>query len=132
MIDPVAEEPNEYIGFSKAQILSKTERGQKTIGHIKLDRVDLSQARAWWLLNIEILLLLVLYLPKVKTEARELLLWAMQPDAPYTAMTRAYLRNIVPKLANPATPHPIINPAHPLEHITRLVERHRAQLQTFI
>ncbi len=56
----------------------------------------------------------------------------MQSDAPYTAMTRAYLKNKTPKLANPETPHPFIKVEEPLKRINELVRKYQSQLQEVI
>ncbi len=129
LIDPTAEDPGEHLDFIKAQILHKTDRGQKTIKQIKLYRPDLTKERTQWLISINYLLLLVLFVPEVKNEARELLIWTMQPDAPYAAMARSYLRQKTPKLANPETPHPTIEPNNQFKHIADLMKQYSKQLQ---
>ncbi len=53
----------------------------------------------------------------------------MQPDAPYAAMTRAYLRQKSPRLATPDTPHPFVDLRQPLERIADLVEQYLGHLQ---
>lgn len=75
-----------------------------------------------------LLLLLVYHVPIAYTEARQLLIWSMQPDAPYTAMTRTYLRKIAPRLANPDTPHPFIEPRDQIKRMAYLVEKYQEQL----
>ncbi len=128
-LDPTVENPDEHLDFLRAQILSKTTRGRETIKEIKLYRTDLEQQRKWWLMQIDILLLLARFIPEAYTEARELLIWSMQPDAPYMAMTYAYLTEITPKLAHPEIPHPLIEINNPLERITKLVEQYNNQLR---
>lgn len=53
----------------------------------------------------------------------------MQDNAPYAAMTGAYLSEKTPKLANPAQPHPIIKIDEPAKRISELIEAYREQLQ---
>jgi uncharacterized protein (TIGR02646 family) len=129
LLDPTSEDPADHLDFFEAQILDKTLRGAKTIQIIGLDRAPLVEERARWLMTINLLLLLVCCVRPAYTEARQLLIWAMQSDAPYAAMTRAYLRRKVPRLANPDTPHPLIEPHNQREHIINLLERYRDQLQ---
>jgi uncharacterized protein (TIGR02646 family) len=108
LLDPTVEEPNEHIDFRSAQMIPKTTRGKKTIDQIRLNRVDLVKARKLWLLNIQSLMELAVSIPEAhKPAVREYLIWAMQDDAPYAAMVRTYLRQQMPKLANPVTPHPV-------------------------
>lgn len=128
LLDPTAEEPGEHLDFFGAQMGYKTERGQSTIKLIGLDRVPLLDDRAFWLNTINSLLLLLL-IPEASHAAREFLIWAMQADAPYAAMTRAYLHSKVPRLAQPALPHPFVQLEHPLQAIARLVEQYAEQLQ---
>lgn len=129
LLDPTTEDPNENIDFLGAQILDKTLRGAETIKLIGLNRTPLVEERAHWLMTINFLLLLLCGMSEIYTEVRELLIWSMQPDAPYTAMTRAYLRRKVPRLANPDTPHPSLEPRNQLERIINLVDRYQNQLQ---
>jgi uncharacterized protein (TIGR02646 family) len=128
-IDPTLENPNEHIDFLDSQILSKSVRGEKTIKEIRLDRIPLTEERARWLNNIRILLLLVLRDPTMHSQVRNLLIWAMQPDAPYTGMTRAYLREKTPKLANPESPHPMIQYQNQIKQIQKLIEKYEDELK---
>ena len=127
-IDPANENPAEHLDFLESQILHKTNRGNKTIQEIGLDRDLLTECRTLWLLNIKILLLLCCSVSKAYSSTKELLIWSMQPDAPYTAMTRQYLKMKAPKLANPVNPHPFIHLANPKERISELIEQYREEL----
>lgn len=128
LVEPTTEEPEEHIDFFAAQIFPKTYRGEKTIKLIGLDRSPLEEERARWLMSINTLLLLAL-IPDTYDEARELLIWAMQADAPYAAMSRCYLNEKVPRLANPEIPHPFVKSSNQIERIATLVEQYTEQLQ---
>jgi hypothetical protein len=52
----------------------------------------------------------------------------MQDDAPYSAMTRQYLRTKVPKLATPPTPHPRVDLDRPQAKLKNFIELHSAEL----
>jgi uncharacterized protein (TIGR02646 family) len=132
LIDPVYEDPAQHLGFLNSQILYKTDRGHKTIRRIRLDRIALQQRRSEWLITIRLLLLLWLKVPEASSTARDLLIWAMQADAPYTAMTRAYLNQVTPKFANPVVPHEVIHVDESFEIIRALVERHDKELGTLL
>lgn len=129
LLDPTTEDPGEHIDFLAAQIIPKTIRGKKTIEQIRLYRIDLEKARALWLLDIEKLLLLAIRVPEARTTARELLIWAMQDDAPYTAMVRSYLRRRVPKLADPAIPHSVVQLDEPARKLNDILNRYQTELQ---
>lgn len=129
LLDPTTEDPGEHIDFLSAQIIPKTIRGKKTIEQIRLHRIDLEKARALWLLDIEKLLLLAIRVPEARTTARELLIWAMQDDAPYAAMARSYLRRYAPKLADPAIPHPTVQLDEPARKLNEILNRYQAELQ---
>jgi hypothetical protein len=124
--DPANEDPAEHVEFLEAQILARTNRGDIIIGQIRLDRSDLLRERQQWLLFINNPLLLLLHLPSIK---RTLLIWALQDDAPYAALTRNYLAKWTPKLANPATPHPLLQLDNPLAMMRQIIEQHQQQLQ---
>lgn len=129
LLDPTVEDPGAHVHFLRAQIVPKTERGKRTIDQIKLDRSELEDARASWLLLIESLLLLALHVSEAKKQARELLIWAMQDDAPYAAMVRSYLHGCAPKLANPATPHPVVQLDEPNRKLTDILSKYNKELQ---
>lgn len=133
-IDPASEDPAQHIEFLNAHILGKTERGEITIKEIGLKRSDLVKYRKHWLSIVidPLLLLLVCGESEAKSEARTLLIWAMQSNAPYTAMTKTYLSQKTPKLANPESPHPSIEISEPLERISKLVEKYHSQLQQML
>ncbi len=133
LLNPIADEPGLYLDFQRAMILniSESERGQETIRLVGLARMPLRSERASWLCRIDSLLLLASsgHSAQVKTDSRSLLIWAMQVDAPYSAMTVAYLRSKAPKLANPAVPHPYIAEAEQVERIRELVEAHADEIR---
>jgi len=131
LLDPTTDDPSEHLDFLDAQILAKTHRGEQTISLVGLDCSPLDEERARWLIVIRSLSLLMC-LPAVRIEARELLIWAMQPDAPYAAMTCAFLRRIMPLFANPQVPHPLIHPADPIKRIDRLIKECSDQLAQLI
>jgi len=125
LIDPTTDDPTEHIGFVGAQILYKTTRGQKTIEQIKLNRIKLEQERARWLINVGHVLLLAIKVP----EARNFLIWAMQSNAPYAGMTRAYLNKFAYNLANPKFPHPIIKIEDYASYLSNLLQEYKDDLQ---
>ena len=128
LIDPTNEDPYHHIEFVGYVPLALTQRGAETIRLVGLDRTPLEEERSRWLTYINILLLLC-QTDELRAEARELLIWTMQADAPYASMTRCYLRQKAPRLANPAQPHPSINPHDPLVRIQQLVQTYAPMLQ---
>lgn len=126
LINPCNENPKKHIEFLGENALSKTQRGKKTIKLIGLERSPLKEERAKWLLQINSLLLLCL--TPARSTARQLLIWAMQPDAPYSAMTYCYLSEKTPKLANPKVPHSIMNFDDPFKRIAQLIENNKKYL----
>lgn len=128
LLDPTAEDPSMHLDFLRARVLGRTRRGEETIKLVGLDRSPLEDERALWLMKINLLLLLC-RVPEASAEARELLIWAMQADAPYAAMTRCYLRQKTPRLADPQIPHAPVTLHDPLEQIVALVEQHVDELQ---
>ncbi len=132
LLDPTAEEPSEHLDFLRAHVLAKTHRGEETVKLVGLNRSPLEEDRAEWLFKIHTLLLLCRWVPGVSKEARELLIWAMQADAPYAAMARCYLQERTPRLANPETPHATVTPYGPQERIAGLVEQFADQFQELI
>jgi len=127
LLDPTAEDPSMHLDFLRARVLGRTRRGEETIKLVGLDRSPLEDERAQWLMNIASLLLLCC-VPEASAEARELLIWAMQADAPYAAMTRCYLRQKTPRLADPKIPHAPVTLHDPQERIVDLVEQHADEL----
>jgi len=128
LLDPTAEDPSEHLDFLNARVLGKTRRGEETIQLVGLNRSPLEEDRAQWLIMTINTLLLLFRVPETSAEARQLLIWAMQPDAPYAAMTRCYLRRVVPRLANPETPHAPVTLRDPQARIADIVEQHADQL----
>lgn len=123
LIDPAKEDPELHLEFAGYTPVPKTERGAETIQLIGLDRTPLEEERSRWLTYINTLLLhCVSSEPEIKKEARELLVWAMQDDAPYANMTRCYLRQKTPRLAAPSAPHPHVSFSNPMQHIQQLVD----------
>ena len=120
-----------HLDFSGARILGRTQRGEETIKLVGLDRSPLEDERALWLMNIASLLLLCC-VPEASAEARELLIWAIQADAPYAAMTRCYLRQKTPRLADPQIPHAPVTLHDPQERIVALVEQHVGELYELV
>lgn len=100
LINPAHDVPADDLHFVRHKIFGDTRRGEYTIDLIQLDRDALNKARELWLLQIDCLLLLVLDGSEdVRAQARVYLIWAMQDEAPYTAMTRCYLQQRAPKFA---------------------------------
>jgi uncharacterized protein (TIGR02646 family) len=132
LLNPTTENPAAHLDFLREQILPRTRRGKETIHLIGLNRSPLEDERALWLSRIDGLLLLACFVSEAYAEARELLIWAMQADAPYTAMTRAYLRQKVPKLANPDEPHLHITLEDPQERIADLVRQYSDRLRQLV
>ena len=121
-----------HLDFLRARVLGRTRRGEETIKLVGLARSPLEDERALWLMKIDLLLLLLCCALEASAEARELLIWAMQADAPYAAMTRCYLRQKTPRLADPETPHAPVTPHDPQERIVGLVEQYTDQLQELV
>lgn len=128
LIDPASEDPALHIEFCGYIPVSKTRRGEITIKLIGLDRSPLEEERSRWLTGINVLLLLCLS-PEFRAEAREMLIWTMQDDAPYAAMTRCYLRQKAPRLANLVRLHPHVSPQDPIGRIQRLTDDYAARLE---
>ena len=127
LLDPCADKPCDHIGFRRSMILPLSDRGDVTIRLIGLGRRDLEVERALWLMQIDLLLLLSVASDDaaVRLESRNYLIWAMQDDAPYTAMTRLYLAEMCPQLAKPPMPHPHVIGEDIRRQIATLVEKNR-------
>ena len=133
LLDPGCDDPSEHLAFRDAVVVPRTERGEKTRSLLGLHRSPLEDARGRWLVKIDALLLLACSAaPAIFAEARRLLIWSMQVDAPYSAMTRAYLERKTPRLAKPASPHPEIRFADPMARLRALVEQHRSELVSLL
>lgn len=128
-IDPASEDPSLHFDFLEADVLCRTWRAEVTKTEIRLNRTGLKEKRSLWLrMSIDPLLLLLLVKdPSLKAEVRRLLIWTMQDDAPYSAMTRAYLAHHTPRLANPDTPHPPVAISEPFARIAELVQKFRSE-----
>jgi uncharacterized protein (TIGR02646 family) len=131
LLDPTSDNPAVHIDFAGARPLALTERGHETIRLLGLDRAPLEDEREKWLTLIRALLLLAKP-PSACREARELLIWSMQSDAPYSAMTRRYLHEQAPRLATPKVPHPRIEVTDAVQRICELVVRCCDELQALV
>lgn len=131
LLDPGTDEPEKHLAFLGPSVIARTDRGQQTRLLLGLHRSPLEDARSRWLMQIDALLLLTLT-AAARQEARRFLIWAMQADAPYAAMTRAYIERRSPKLARPAAPHPVIRLDDPMKQLRALVERHRTQFRSLL
>lgn len=131
LLDPTVDEPGRHLYFHRQDVEGLDLRGQETVRILGLDRSPLSRERASWLVKLEALLLLAACArqKQVQNEARQLLIWCLQEDAPYCAMTRAFLSSQAPKLANPPKPHPRISEEDSLTRIAQLVEAHREEIR---
>ncbi|OQY46245.1 MAG: hypothetical protein B6242_08265 [Anaerolineaceae bacterium 4572_78] len=130
LVNPTEDSPHEHVDFIGADILAITKRGKETINIIDLNRTMLKEERSRWLMNIKSLLILICRESELKQEIRKYLIWAMQPDAPYSAMTKAYLLEKTPKLAKPTTPHSHAELDKPLDKIDALLEEMKVILNT--
>jgi 5-methylcytosine-specific restriction endonuclease McrA len=127
LLNPTVDDPSIHIGFRRNSIFSLSDEGDETIRLVGLWRYDLEKERGSWLLNIDILLLLITNSQdaEVRSASRECLIWAMQDNAPYAAMTRQYLKNLCPNFANPKQPHPLIGGENIRQKIALLVAQNR-------
>lgn len=131
LLNPAEEEPSTDLRFIGSHLRGVTKRGKKTVELVELDRLLLRSERESWLNLVGCLLWLWVTAAdeNVRQTCREHLIWTMQDDAPFAGMTRAYLGQKCPKLANPAAPHPYLAEGNRLEHIRELVEQRTAELQ---
>lgn len=127
LLDPAVDDPAEHLAFHRQEIEGLTERGEVTVRLLALDRSPLTRERASWLLRVETLLLLAdcAREVRVREEARRLVLWCLQEDAPFCAMTRAYVADTAPGLASPPHPHPWVSERDGQSRIAQLVAEHR-------
>lgn len=123
LINPTEEDPANHLYFVNSLVFARTQRGERTIDLIDLKRSPLEDERVKWLSYIRILLLLLYLTNGVESDVRNLIVWCMQDEAPYTAMNRAYLREYVPLLA--AEVHPHVDIRDPITQIENLVEFYR-------
>jgi uncharacterized protein (TIGR02646 family) len=125
LLDPTADNPDEHIGFAREHVAGLTRRGAETVRIVGLDRGPLEDERARWLLHVDALLLLAIA-PAKLGEARDLLVWCLQDEAPWAACTRAYLRTRAPKLLRAAN---VRIAGDPVQRITALVDARREELE---
>lgn len=127
LLDPTADEPSNHIDFRRNFIFPLSDRGDETIRLVDLCRCDLEKERGSWLLMIDALLLLTVQSPDsdIRCESRRYLIWAMQADAPYAAMTRRYLAEVCPDFAHPPSPHPTVIGEKIQRRIIDLVVKHQ-------
>ncbi len=130
LLDPTRDDPLAHLDFNRSTILALSRRGRETIRLVGLDRQPLNGARAIWLTFVDALLLLAVLsqVPAVRQEARNLLIWSMQDDAPFSAMVLAYLKTRTPRLAVPVTPHLRVLEADQVERIRQLVRAHADEI----
>ncbi len=120
LIDPAGDDdPERAVYFKREFIFGLTKRGEHTIRIVGLDLPARDDSRALWLSHINTLLLLTGHQnSEVSAQARLYLIWAMQKDAPYTAMVRSYLRERTPRLAGKTYPPvAIVNIMEKIEHL---------------
>lgn len=123
LVDPTEDDPAAHLDFVDALIVAVTARGKKTIRVVQLSRDALETMRESWLLQLRSLLLLCL-VDRAKRAARRLVIWCMQADAPYSAMSTAYVRHVAPKLADPVRPHRRVNVSDAQGEIRLLIQEH--------
>lgn len=99
LLDPTVDDPSRHLAFEHAYVGGVTERGRETVRLLGLARGPLEDERARWLLFVDALLLLAVA-PHQLREARDLLVWCAQPEAPWSACTRAHLSRYAPKLVS--------------------------------
>ncbi|SRR5713101_876735 len=128
LLDPTSDDPEAHITFVGSTPVSSGVRGQRTIELLGLDRGALEDNRELWLSFVNAALLLLLNVAS-REEARQMLIWMMQPDAPYSSMTKHHLREKVPGLANPAHPHPAVTFTDPYAGLESLVQKHASALK---
>jgi uncharacterized protein (TIGR02646 family) len=131
LLDPTVDEPGEHLLFQRQEVEGLSERGRETVRLLGLDRSPLSRERASWLVKVEALLLLAALSrqQRVRSEARRLLIWCLQDDAPFCAMTRAFLDEHAPKLASPAKPHAKVSEEDGMAQINQLVRDQRDEIR---
>jgi uncharacterized protein (TIGR02646 family) len=127
LIDPCIEDPSEHLTFDYGMILSLTDRGRDAIRKVKLDRSPLVKARDRQLMWIDSLILLCFEVPQASADARDLLIWARQDEAPFAAMTRIYLRDLEADLNLPPVNHPRVQIEEPMQRIRALARHYREQ-----
>ena len=131
LLNPATEDPAPHLDFLGAIVIGLSQRGDETIRLVALDRSPLLYERAAWLLHVNTLLLLACRADKeeIRKETREHLIWTMQEDAPYSAMTKAYLAAKAPRLAHPDSPHSQVDGTDRMNGIESLVKRYSADIK---
>lgn len=124
LLDPTADHVGEHLAFAREHVIGVTRRGKETVSLLGLERGPLEDERARWLLHVDALLLLAIP-PSMLREARDLLVWCVQDEAPWAACTRAYLEDKAPKLL--AAPRVSIA-GDPQERIKALVEQRKGDI----
>lgn len=134
LLDPTVDEPSQHIAFQRQEVHALTERGRETIRLLHLDRPPLSRERASWLVKVQGLLLLAACANRgqIRIEARRLLTWCLQEDAPFSAMTRAFVQVTAPKLAKPTQPHPRVSESEAHTRIARLILEHENAIKQLV
>ncbi len=124
LLDPTVDDPTAHMEFEHAFVGGTTPRGRETVRLLGLARGPLEDERARWLLFVDTLLLLAVT-PYSLREARDLLVWCAQVEAPWSACARAYLARLAPKLV---TARRVTIEGDPVEKVRRLVDAHRDAL----
>jgi uncharacterized protein (TIGR02646 family) len=130
LLDPTGEDPDNHIFFNGAQVSHITERGRVTIDMLGLDRSPLEDQRETWLLFINSLILLLMN-ESARAEASELLIWSMQPDAPYSAMVKTYIKEHVPQLV-PLSAHVRVRSQGPRQKLREFVKSHAIDIASIL
>lgn len=131
LLNPTDEDPEPHTYFLGAKLRGVSEKGKTTVELLDLDRLFLREERETWLNLINSLLILTVQAAEthVRGESRDHLIWAMQNEAPFAGMTRAYLSAKCPKLAHPAVPHARLEENDRFRRMQALVERFSEELQ---
>lgn len=129
LINPTEDDPAKHITFVSSVALGRTPRGIETIRLLGLDRSPLEDERVIWLSFVRSLLLLCL-IESAKPAARTMLIWSMQNDAPYSAMTRNFLQEHAPLLASAI--HETVSLNNPVSQIEELISRYKEELRNLI
>jgi len=134
LLDPTVDDPGMHLIFHREDVEGIGDRGRETVRLLGLDPSPPSRERASWLVKVQALLLLASGARQnpVQGEARRFLIWRLQEDAPFSAMTRAFVLDHAPKLANPRRPHPRICEDAARERIAQLVEEHREEIRRLV
>lgn len=130
LLDPTGDDPGEHLGFVDAAIVGVTPRGIETIRMLGLDRQELERERRRWLLLVNSVLILTLHSKRDLAEsAKELLVWSVQPWAPYCAMVRSRLDLLSPGYSerNMITTA-LGDPVDLFEKMSMLVEGHAREI----